>query len=719
MSLAATPQPGVAATGHGLVARVVLAAAQRLDAERDRWALWTPVALGLGVAVYFELPSEPPLWLGVAIATVGVLLCVARSAAPSLLVIGLAMAAGGLGFAAATLRSQSVAAPVLARTFSGAPVEGRVIEVGMLPEGRRIVLDRVVLRGVKPGNTPARVRISVTRAPFPYVTGDRVSIPAILHAPAGPALPGAFDFQRFAWFQRLGAVGYATGTPLLIERGTPSGVVMRIDELRRALTERITVALPGDAGAFAAAILTGDQNGLSKESMQALRDSGLAHILSISGLHLAFAAGLMMGLVRYGLALVPGLALRFQVKKIAAVAALLGSAFYLALAGAPVPAQRAFGMLAIVLIGVLVDRTALTLRLVCWAAAVILLIQPESLTGASFQLSFAAVVALVAAWEAARQWRARRHAEGVDRTDGMRRRVGRYAADSVLSTLVASIATAGFAVYHFNRLSLVGVVANLLAVPLCGVWVMPWGLAAMLLAPLGLEWLALVPMGWGIDWTLDIARWAAALPGAASVAPAMPGASLWLLTLGGLWFCFWRTRWRWFGLLGVALAFAIMPLHRAPDLMISGDARALAIRSERGLVLYSTRGERVASDTWTRRSGGAGAERWPQAGDSADGSLRCTDGLCVLKRNGAEVRLVVRPEALARACMGATPVIAIVPLRGQCRGALWTIDRFDLWRHGAHALWLGVGKGQPARIETTRQERGDRPWVPRADRRTQ
>ncbi|MBV9833297.1 MAG: ComEC family competence protein [Alphaproteobacteria bacterium] len=717
MSLAATPQPGVAAARHGLAARFVLGMAQRLDGERERWALWTPVALGLGIAVYFELPSEPPLWLGIAVTLVGLLLCAARSVAPVLLVIGVTLSAGGLGFSAATWRTQSVAAPVLPRAYSGT-VEGRVVEITILPEGRRVILDQVTLQGVKASGTPERVRLSVTRSAFPHVTGDRVSIAAVLHPPAGPALPGAFDFQRFAWYQQIGAVGYATNAPVLVRHGQPSGIIMRIDELRRALTERITRALPGDAGAFAAAVLTGDQNGLSKESMQALRDSGLAHILSISGLHLAFAAGLMMGLVRYGLALVPGIALRYPVKKIAAISALLGSAFYLALAGAPVPAQRAFGMLAIVLIGVLTDRTALTLRLVCWAAAVILLIQPESLTGASFQLSFAAVVALIAAWEAARLWRARRHAEGVDRTIGMRHRVGRYAADSVLSTLVASVATGGFAIYHFNRLSLVGVVANLLAVPLCGVWVMPWGLAAMLLAPFGLEWLALAPMGLGVEWTLDIARWAAALPGAASVAPSMPGASLWLLTLGGLWLCFWHTRWRWLGLLGVALAFAVIPLQRTPDLMISEDARALAVRSERGLVLYSARGERIAGETWTRRAGEGGAERWPEAGNSADGSMRCTGGLCVLRRAGAEVRLVVRPEAQPQACAGATPVVSVVPLRNQCRAALWTIDRFDLWRHGAHAVWLG-DKGRPTRIETTREARGDRPWVPRADRRSQ
>ena len=243
----------------------------------------------------------------------------------------------------------------------------------------------------------------------------------------------------------------------------------------------------------------------------------------------------------------------------------------------------------------------------------------------------------------------------------MRRRVGRYAADSVLTTLVASLATSGFAVYHFNRLSLVGVVANLLAVPLCGVWVMPWGLAAMLLAPLGLEWLALAPMGVGIDWMLDIARWAAALPGAASLAPAMPGASLWLLTLGGLWLCFWRGPWRCFGLLGVALAFAVIPLQRMPDLMISEDARALAIRSARGLVLYSTRGARIPGETWTRRAGESGVERWPTTvrAPTAPAMRRWSLHVPARRRAGASCHAA---GGAAAACAGGTPVVSVVPL---------------------------------------------------------
>lgn len=492
----------------GLLRRVGAGLRRCLEAERDRWALWLPVALGAGIALYFELPVEPPLWVGVAVVSAGLLLLGLGAAGLPVRPLAIAVIAVGAGFGTVTWRSGQVAAPVLARAYGPAVVEGRVVEVTLLPEGRRLVLDKVVLRGLQPEATPARVRVSLRRGVGDRLaTGDRISVVASLAPPPGPAAPGAFDFQRFAWFARLGAVGYATGAPSVITAGQPSGIVMWIDELRRRLSARLVAALPGDAGALAAALIAGDQSGISKDAMQAMRDSGLAHLLSISGLHISFAALLVMGLVRYGLAAIPPLALRFPIKKWAAVAGVLSALFYTLLAGAPVPAQRSFLMLAIVLLAILTDRTALTMRLVCWAAIVILLVLPESLVGASFQLSFAAVIALVAAWEAWRPWQARR----ADQAPTVSRRIIAHVAASLFTTLVASIATAGFSAYHFNRLSLVGVFANLLAVPLTGIWVMPWGLVALLLLPFGGEAFALVPMGWGIEAIIWVAREAASV----------------------------------------------------------------------------------------------------------------------------------------------------------------------------------------------------------------
>ncbi|QQS12760.1 MAG: ComEC/Rec2 family competence protein [Rhodospirillales bacterium] len=714
MSLAGSTAPTATAATAAAPARIRAYVAGRLLAERDRWALWIPVALGAGIACYFELPVEPPLWAGPAIALLGVAIAFAAVAGRPL---AFAIVAFGLGLGVVTWRTHDVAAPVLPRAYGPAPIEGRVVEVTLLPEGRRVVLDRVALRGVRAEATPARIRLTLPRAGGTFATGDRISIVGNLSPPPGPAAPGAFDFQRFAWYQRLGAVGYAMGQPVVVQRGAPDGVIMRIDELRRRLSARIVAALPGDAGAMAAALIVGDQSGISRETMQALRDSGLAHLLSISGLHISFAAVLVMGLVRYGLALIPRVALRHPIKKWAALAGIAGAGFYTLLAGAPVPAQRSFLMLSIVLLAVLVDRSALTMRLVCWAAAVILVILPESLVGASFQLSFAAVVALIAAWETWRplraRWRARAAAGG---RDTVAARLGTHVAASMFTTIVVSLATAGFSIYHFNRLSLLGVVANLIAVPLTGIWVMPFGLAAMLLMPFGLEGWALAAMGWGIDAIIEVGRQTAAWPAAAAVAPALPGASLWLLTIGGLWLCLWRETWRLFGLAPVVAAFALGLWSRPPDVLVSEDARLVGVRSaDGGMMLSSPRIQRFAGETWVRRAGADGPGLWPVGTLSADGRLRCDSLGCLYSRDGRRVAIVNRTEALADDCGAVDAIVSLVPVRRRCPGAVAVVDRFDLWRHGSHALWIDPGGA--FRIETARGLRGERPWVPQPEKR--
>jgi competence protein ComEC len=710
VDIAASPSRGPMAR---LPARTLVALTRRLEAERDRWALWLPVALGGGIAVYFDLPVEPPLWVGGAIVSAGFLLAWASTAGLPVRPLALAVIAIGAGFGVAAWRTAHLSAPVLARSYGPAVVEGRVVEVTLLPDGRRLVLDDVVLRGLRPDDTPARVRISLNRGGGERLaTGDRISVIAALSPPPGPAAPGAFDFQRFAWFARIGAVGYALGTPTVIKTGQPSGVIMWIDELRRRLSARLVAALPGDAGALAAALIAGDQSGISKETMQAMRDSGLAHLLSISGLHISFAALLVMGLVRYGLAAVPRLALRYPIKKWAAVAGVLGALFYTLLAGAPVPAQRSFLMLAIVLLAVLTDRTALTMRLVCWAAVVILLVLPESLVGASFQLSFAAVVALVAAWETWRPWQVRR----ADQAPTLFGRISGHLAASLFTTLVASIATAGFSAYHFNRLSLVGVFANLVAVPLTGIWVMPWGLMALLLLPFGGEVVALVPMGWGIEAIMSVAREAAAWPAAAAATQAMPGTSLWLLTLGGLWLCLWRTSWRWWGIVPVSLALLLGPLHDPPDILVSGDARLVGVRTaDGGMLLSSGRIERFTGDSWIRRAGADQAGLWPVGTESADGRLRCDALGCVYRRDGRRIAIVSKVDALVDDCGAVDMILALVPVRRHCPSVRQVVDRFDIWRNGAHAIWLQDDGS--LRIESTRQARGDRPWVPRPETR--
>ena len=603
----------------------------QLDAERSRWMLWLPVALGLGIAIYFELPSEPALWLGPALAAAALALVFFAPAGSLARAVAIGLVAAAVGFGLIAWRTASLAAPTLSRPLFNINVEGRIADIQRLPEGVRVVLEAVRLKGsgVPPIEmTPLKVRVSLTKGAPRLHVGDRLLVLANLSPPSGPATPGAFDFQRVAWYQQLGAVGYALAPAVVIDPGKPDGFVRAIDALRADVVERIMKALPGPAGGVVAALLAGEQTAVDKDIAQAMRDSGLAHILSISGLHIVFVVALVMGLVRYGIALVPPLALRIDAKKIAAVLALMAALFYTALAGAPVPAQRACAMAGFALLAIRLDRTALSLRLVAWSAVIVLAIAPESLTGASFQMSFAAVVALIAAWEAAAGWR-RRLAERADRArHRWLWRLGAAIAASLATTLIASIATGAFAAYHFNRLSLLGVVANLLGVPLTGFWIMPWGLVAMLLMPLGLERFGLIPMGWGVEGLNGIAKYVGSWPDAATLVPSLPGASLWLITIGGLWFCLWRHRWRLAGLPVVAIGLLLGP-PPAPDLLMSDDGRVLGLRDDKGVVhVASSRTDRFVADTWARRSGQEGAKRWLASADEEAAGLGCRSGLC-------------------------------------------------------------------------------------------
>lgn len=689
----------------------------QLDAERGRWMLWLPVAMGLGIAIYFELPSEPALWLGPVLAAGGLVALLLAPAGSVARAMCIGLVAASCGFGLATWRTASLAAPTLSRPLFSINVEGRVADVQRLPTGLRVVLEALRLKGTGAPvleMTPARLRVSLSRGAPPIGVGDRLLVLANLSPPAGPAAPGAFDFQRVAWYQQIGAVGYALAPAVVIEHGRPDGIVRTIDGLRADITARILRALPGPEGGVAAALLTGEQTAVTKDINQSMRDSGLAHILSISGLHIVFVVALVMGCLRYGVALIPPLALRIDAKKFSAVVALLVALFYTALAGAPVPAQRSCAMAAFGLMAILLDRTALSLRLVAWSAVVVLIAAPESLTGASFQMSFAAVIALIAGWEAAAGWR-RRLAERAERTKNRwfwKLLVG--FGSSLATTLIASIATGAFAAYHFNRLSFLGVVANLLGVPLTGFWIMPLGLLAMLLMPLGLEKFALVPMGWGVEGLNAIAAHVAAWPQAAMLVPSLPGASLWLLSFGGLWLCLWRRRWRLAGL-PIAIVGLFLGQGPPPDLLMSEDGRVLGLRDGHGVMqVASARTDRFVTDIWARRTGQDGARKWDASAEEQTLGLGCQTGLCLWQKGPWRVALVSDDRRLADACARADIVLSTVDAQARCRGPRLVIDRRDAWHDGAQALWLDEAG---VRRETANAARGDRPWVPNSSSR--
>src|SRR5262249_1662799 len=446
---------------------------------------------------------------------------------------------------------------------------------------------------------------------------------------SAPVAPGAFDFQRDIYFERIGAVGFAFGAPQTISAQADDGwlraLPCALSALRLTIAERIRAVLPGDTGAIGVALITGDQGAISKPTMQLMRDSGLAHLLSISGLHIGLVAGILFITLRRSLCLVRRVALYYPIKKWGAIAAFAGTLFYVLLAGAPVPAVRALIMTSMFLLAVILDRTAISLPPVAWAAAIVLLVSPEELMGPSFQMSFAAVVALVAAYEATQDLRLRWRSER-----GWIGRAALYMAGLAFTSLIAPLETGPYSIYHFNRIAHYGVIANMIAVPLAGAWIMPWAVLTIMLMPFGLERVALIPMGWGIDAVIAIAQHVAGLSSATSVVPAMPVAGLAIITLGGLWLCLWQRPWRLAGVPVILVGLATSLLTKPPDLLISDDGRFFAVVAPDGRLLQSTgNADKFVTDTWMRRSDSEAVETLAMDGSDANGQLACDSLGCI------------------------------------------------------------------------------------------
>ncbi len=700
--------PQIATETRGGAGRGLLAAASgAFLAERERWFLWLPVAFGTGVALYFALLSEPPLWLGIAGLGVGLVVTfIARTHAFGRWT-GFALAGIAAGFLVAQYRAAEVEAPMLFQEIGPEQVTGRVLEARPVRGGKRLLLEQVAIEGLDADATPERVRVTLRKEIDPIIPGVWVDLWAVLSPPFEPVAPGAFDFARRAYFERLGGSGYALGAARLIEPpagATGGGLHLWLSELRYRLAERITAAQDNAAGGVAAALMVGERGRIPEESLVAMRNAGLAHLLAISGLHVGLVAGIVFVVLRALFALIEPLALRYPIKKWTALATVLAAFGYLLISGLSVPTQRAFLMTALVLLAVLLDRTSISMRLIAWAAIAVLLVSPESLLGPSFQMSFAAATALIATYEICRRPLARWQARA---RWGVRPMV--YFSAVTLTTLVAGFATAPFAAYHFNRIADYSLVANLGAVPITAFWIMPWGIVAFLLMPFGAEALALVPMAWGIEAVLWIARTVSGWPGAVTLVPAMPVGALALIVAGGIWLCLWRRRWRLFGVLPIVGGLAFVLFIDTPDILVDGRGKLFAVKYADGtLALSSKTRARFAGEIWLRRSGQAEPAPWPKEGTSADGRLACDRLGCIYRAGDRVTALVADPRALIDDCAIADLVVSLVPVFGACPEVPIVVDRFDVWREGAYAFWF---EDDGVRVRSVREARGERPWT--------
>jgi competence protein ComEC len=660
------------------------------EMDEGRGFLWLPVLFGFGILLYFALPREPSAvaLAAMAIAFAGATVFTRHRTNAFRTMVALAAIASGT--AAIKFRTDWVAAPMLTHETTAAVTGWIAAREEAARGGMRLLLRVHELAGLSPEATPAFVRFTVRSQAEGFAVGDAITAQVRLQPPSGPVMPGGYDFARAAFYDRIGAIGFAYGAAKPAEVGPPPfAVTMKepLAALRNTMRVRIEEALPGDHGHIAAALVMGDQRGISEKTQEAMRASGLGHIFSISGLHMALVAGSAFWLIRALLALSPSLALRRPIKKWAALGALGVATFYLGISGAEVATVRSYVMLAIMLLAVVIDRRALTLRNVVLAALVILVVNPESLLSISFQMSFAATVALVATYEAIA---ARADRLALTRSDlTVSARIRQAILTLFLTSLVAGLATTPFGAYYFQRVAPLTIIANMAVAPAVGLVIMPMALASVVLMPFGLEALPLRVMSYGLDWMIAVAEKTTAWSEGLGGVPKAPVAALLITVAGFLWLALWRERWRLAGLVPIVLAVPLAVMTPRPDIIVAQSGAAVAVRAADGHYrILGGKDSRFEIENWLSAEGDA---RSPKS-EVLRQDVGCDALGCIAKLgDGGKVALIFRPDAFREDCQIAAVVVTRLNAPHRCAEGALVIDRTMLERTGAQALYVESG----------------------------
>jgi len=665
------------------------------EEQLAQWPCWLVVGFGAGIATYFALPIEPEVWVGILIA--GILAANWHWGHYSIIrALLLFLIFVALGFQASSLRTWLIAAPQLERPLYAAQIHGRIADIEHLTKGFRLTLEELSIKNLPTKETPKKIRVKFWKLSSEFAPGDRIYLSASLQPLGRPAIAGAFDFRRDAFFRGLGATGFAYKEPVMIEKSNGFSLRTVFSTLSHQITARVLQVVPGSAGAFMVALLTGDQSVLAQRDIKAMRDSGLAHLLSVSGLHIGMVFGLLFATLRGLLALFPKWALNYPIKKWALFPAFAGACFYAFVAGLPVPTERSLIMVGVAGLAILLDRPVFSLRMVAAAAFFVLAFNPEALVGPSFQLSFSAVTALVATYEFFNKSNFLRR----KRKAGFGKRIMHWVVGTIIASMVATLATAPFAIYHFNRTALYGVVANIIGIPLTGFIVMPAGVVALILMPLGLDAPFLKIMEFGSSLTLYLAHFIQSLPVSVLIIPAMPIAGLFLSSTGLFCLFFLVKKPRLSGIVFYIAGFISIIFVATPDFIVSEDGKLFAAKAADGtLYLSNIRNNKLNAETWLRRNGQISADTIVGMKD-----IRCDPLGCQITRQGKTIAIGYNEDALLDDCANADLVINLEPIREGCTDQ-W-VDRFTLWREGSQAFYFEDGK---IHIEPVAGE-NNRPW---------
>ncbi len=672
------------------------------EAERGTGIVAFTVLFAAGAAVYFALPTEPPAWwLATALLVAVAAAVCARGAGRASAILVLALS---LGAAAGAFETWRTATKMLGGDIN-TRLTGRVVAVEERGGGRaRVTLDVVATERPTLRYAPDRVRVTARSLPESLLPGDVVRGAVRLLPPTGPVRPQAFDFSFETYFSGIGASGFFLTEPVAVQTGAQPGFATRlaasVERFREGLADHIRARIAGSEGEIAAALIAGVRGGIPEEDNEALRRTGLAHFISISGLHMALVAAIVLFAVRGGLALFPLFASRHPTKKYAALAALAATGFYLVISGQQVAAQRSFIMFAVMLVAVLFDRAALTMRNLALSALAILAVAPHEVMGPSFQMSFAATAALIAsyAWFAERRRAWPQQYSGAE--PGRMARAVRWAllflGGLAATSLIAGAATAIFGVWHFQRVSPLGLLANLGAMPVVTFVVMPAALAGSLLTPLGLDAPFFALMGWGLSVVMDVARFLSERTPLDAVG-AIPASAVVTLTAALALGSIATTRsLRLLSLPLLAVGLGMAAARGLPDVLISEDGRLVAVLGRDGrLAVNRNRPSAFTTENWLHAlAAGAVVKPGKRAGP---GAFQCDGGLCLATHDSGAVVAHAGDAASAQGACGQAVLIVIDDATAslECPGAA-VVTKRDLALRGSASIVLHGADALPS-----------------------
>lgn len=672
-----------------------------LSRARFEWCL---VVFGVGIAAYFGWSVEPSLIMALAASLLlFVVLFVVRThlAVHEFILLVLFLSAG---FTRAVHHTKSAEAPILPEVRRAYTFSGWIEDIQSSGKLQHFYVRVQSAERLKPDETPKRVRVRIK--PYGFKPGDSVQFKTLMAAPPGPAIVGGYDSARAAYYKQIGGYGFAISKPQTVELNKlPFGqrAKRKLVKFRYALSRRIQSRAPPRTAGLQAALLTGDRSGIPLEQSEALRKAGLAHLLAISGLHMGLLAGGAYFMASLFFASIGPLARRYDMRKWAAVVGIIIATSYLLVSGASVSTQRAFLMAVIVFVAVILDRRAVSMRSVALAAALTLMLHPESLLSAGFQMSFSATAALVAVY---RNWADHRTyiAPG-----NILQRLWRGFIGISVTSFVAGTATGGFAALHFHRFARLGFIANLLAMPMFTLVVMPAGFLAVLMMPFGLDKVPLWVMGTGLDYVVAVAVWVSSLSWALVYIKGANATVIGLFSIGFIFLCLGPNKIRVTGAVAIFLSFFMWAGIERPDMRISAEARIAFWDPDEVDVLRvdRKRGDGFGRDRFVEQAGLKTAEKRSYM----DAQGLCDILGCRINLRGKTISIVLEPEGVRQACTNSDLVILTAREAGPrtrraCEAPL--IDVLILTQSGAQDVYV---KDERLEVRTANPEkRRARPW---------